>query len=123
MKNKWERLKATHAAIAAVYQGLFDLDRPVPFKIGLDNDLAVTFPELSRTQAKRLLAWLTNRRAYLYACRQGAPRYGLGGISGTVTAEEAAHARQRFADRMARSRDDGWAERIAADAATLKAAE
>lgn len=114
MTKHWKKTREAQVQIAAAFPELFSLDNPVPFKIGFHADVHTMFPAFGNKQARRLLAWLTQRRAYLIACQEGAPRYGFTGPCGVVTAAEAEHAKARFAERMARSKDDGWSERIAA---------
>jgi ProP effector len=92
---------------------MFDLERPVPFAVGIHRQLAAAFPDMPKRTLKGLLGWLTCRRAYLIACTAGAPRYGLQGQEGRVTERQAEHAKRLFAARDERARDK-WIDRVAA---------
>jgi ProP effector len=70
-----------------------------PLKIGIWNDLALH--GISRGVIQRGLAKYCSNYRYLVAMQEGAVRVGLDGEpAGTVTADEAAHARQQLAERL-----------------------
>lgn len=106
-------IRAARDALSVLHPNLFDLEKPVPFAIGLKQQLIETYSEMPKRTLQGLLSWLTCRRAYLKACVPGAPRYGLDGQVGCVTAEQATYANERFSWRDKRARDK-WADRVAA---------
>lgn len=111
-QKQWAETKVLHALLQPLYPDLLSLERPVPFKIGLHRDL-MRAHGLRYQVARRLLGWLSFRRAYLASCTEGAARYGLDGPSGTVCAEQAEYSKGIFEIRNARA-EDPWPEARAA---------
>lgn len=107
MTNKvvWAEMHRARLAIAALYPSLFNLDAPVPLKIGIADDFVEKFPDMPARTRKALLYWLTTRRAYSAACVEGAPRYGFDGPCGHVDEKGARQAAQRFLNRDAAAKD------------------
>jgi ProP effector len=75
-----------------------------PLKVGIRDDvLAALNGAITAKEAGFALKVYTSNYHYLKACKEGAPRVGVGGeITGHVTAEEAANAKQRLALRQAK---------------------
>lgn len=97
--SQWSRIEAIRATLAALYPGLFDLDNPIPLRVGIHFQIRQTFPDLPEPGVTRLLSWLTSRVPYLLVCHVGKARYGLEGQDGTVeegAAELAAERLQRL---------------------------
>lgn len=108
------QVRQAREALAALHPGLFDLTHPKPFAIGISAQLTALYPEMPKRTISGLLGWLTCRRAYLLACKPGAPRYALSGDpAGVVSDAEAQYAACRFIERDARAVDK-WAGRVAA---------
>lgn len=84
---------------------LFSLKNPVPLKVGIHSDLVAAYPGIKPWRLGEVLRWLVNRRAYLTKCFPGAVRFGLDGPSGTITEQQAQHAKDRFAERNSKARD------------------
>jgi ProP effector len=76
-----------------------------PLKLGIDHDVAVaTAGAITVAEIKGALRYYTGNAGYLRACRAGAARVDLNGnAAGAVTADEAAHARERLARRSQRA--------------------
>jgi len=99
-----ERIKQAQVTFQALHPNLFDLEKPVPFAIGFHDELRALYPQVPKVILKGLLWWLTRRKLYLQACVTGANRYRLNGVSGTVSAGQAAHARKLHAEQKRKSR-------------------
>src|SRR5262245_14924710 len=82
------------------FPAAFRIDGPrKPLKIRIKDDLALR--GISRDVIKRGLGRYCSNYCYLVAMQEGAVRIGLDGEpAGTVTADEAAHARQQLAERL-----------------------
>lgn len=92
-RHPYSVAKSTFPVLAAMHPTIFNLENPVPFKIGFHAEFRAAYPEMKSWLACVILQWLTSRRAYLAACTEGAPRYGLDGLpDGSVSAKHAAHA-------------------------------
>lgn len=114
-KSKWIETKALRAILEAAHPDLFNLDHPLPLKIGIHFDIFTHFPELRQGGVINVLRWVTCRRAYLAACAcPGALRYGLDGPSGEISEKHATRARLQFVERNARAVDPWPPERFAA---------
>ena len=99
-----ERIRQAREVFARLHPNLFDLDRPVPFSVGIHDELKHLYPAVPRVVLKGLFWWLTRRRAYLESCRPGALRFGLKGPSGNVSEREAMYARKLHAEQTARAK-------------------
>lgn len=114
MTIKWQQVRVFQSALEAIHPELFSLEKPVPFRIGIGFDIRNKFPAASRMLVRRLLEWLTMRRAYLHACHEGAERHDFDGPCGEfITEKQAAYARKRFADRNAKALDK-WPDQVVA---------
>ena len=103
----WNGIKRTQVILTTLHPELFSLENPVPFKIGIHDDLKARFPDLKWYLIRGLFRWLTKRRAYLVKCTEGADRMGFDGPCGVITASAATHAQEVFAVRNA-SAFDPW---------------
>lgn len=92
----WIQAKALRDLLAPLHPDLFDLGAPRPFKINFDVDLIAAYPDMDLPTIRRMLRWLTIRRAYLSACVAGADRYGLTGPDGAVSESQARHAKYKL---------------------------
>ena len=101
------------ATFVAVYPDLFDLKNPIPFKIGIFEDIIARHPDVSPKLLRRMLRWLTLRRPYLIACSEGAIRHGLEGPCDRVTSSHATYCRRKFERRNATAKDK-WPELVQA---------
>jgi sRNA-binding protein len=86
-------------AAFAVYE-----QRRRPLKLGIDHDLATaTAGAITLKELKIALGFYVGNVGYLKACVEGAARINLqGDAAGTVTPDEAKHARQRLKEAWAR---------------------
>jgi ProP effector len=67
--------------------------RRQPLKVGIRDELAAVFPDLTPRMIGVALYWYANAFPYRAKLVEGAPRFGLDGQpAGTVTASEAADA-------------------------------
>lgn len=112
-RELWQKTKAVHAMLLHEHPDLFDLKKPIPFAIGIYDELLAAYPEIPRILLHNLLRWLTMRRAYLVACKDGAKRWGLIGPNGTVSTAHAKHAKDKFMRRN-ETAFDKWQSEIAA---------
>lgn len=96
-----QRIAVAREQFALIHPGLFDLERPVPFAVGISDELRAAYPAVPRVVLKGLFWWLTRRRAYLESCKTGVPRFGLNGVAGTVSEREAMYARKLHAEQKA----------------------
>ena len=108
-KTTWAEVHKAYQVLSTLHPSLFKLDQPVPFSVGIRNELAAAYPAMPLRTLSMLFGWLTCRRAYLKACVAGAARYGLHGEDGIVTEHQASYARSRFVERNERARDK-WPE-------------
>lgn len=97
----WDQIRAARAMLDIHHPGLFSLEKPVPLAYGIRLELADAHPEIPPPVLRKLLWWLTQRRAYLSVCTAGAPRMGLVGAVGDVTENQASFARALFCKREA----------------------
>ena len=96
-----QRIREIRDVLCLLHPVILDLDHPVPLKIGIRADFVALYPDLDPKLLRRMLTWLTMRRAYLRICREGAMRYGIdGGPAGSVTAEQEAWARKMYEFRV-----------------------
>lgn len=73
-----------------------------PLKLGIHTDVLAASDITPAVLSAALKAYVGNA-AYLQACTEGAPRIGLdGNIAGSVSAEEAANAKRRLEQQLAR---------------------
>jgi sRNA-binding protein len=103
----WSQITAARNALAELHPGLFDLETPVPFKIGIGPDLKARYPDMPNRVRDGLMKWLTRRRPYLRACTAGAARIGFDGPDGVVSEAHVLHAQQMHAERNAREAEGG----------------
>jgi sRNA-binding protein len=89
------RARSTLTVLAERFPRVFTGSRPL--KLGIGCDIAAALAgEITKTQLKRALRYYTNNIHYLRACTVGAARVSLdGNACGSVSADEAAHARGR----------------------------
>ena len=97
---KFSDIQLVHTALSALYPNIFDLENPVPLKVGIRRDIRAQFPAMNSTVMSHFLGYITTRPKYLDKCVEGAPRYDLDGQCGFVTAEEAAYAVKRRAQQL-----------------------
>ena len=73
---------------------LFSWEKPVPFKIGLADQIVKAAPNLRAALIRQAFRLLCRRSSYLAACvKAGTPRYGLNGKQdGEITPEQALYA-------------------------------
>ena len=104
--NKPNPAHDTIVVLADLFPACFSVlqQRRKPLKVGIRDDvLAALNGAITAKEAGFALKIYTSNSGYLKACKAGAPRVGLGGeITGHVTAEEAANAKQRLAQRRAK---------------------
>ncbi|MBK8271390.1 MAG: ProQ/FinO family protein [Planctomycetes bacterium] len=96
-----EQTIALQSWLTREYPKTFNLDAPVPLKIGIHLDLAAQHPDLDPATLKRALKRYCERRRYQLAlAREGACRVDLAGNpAGEVTAEQQKVARRKVAPR------------------------
>lgn len=98
-KHRTRNRAANHAALQLLmdaYPQTFSRDAVKPLKIGIQEDL-IADDRISRNKIKRALASYVRAPQYLRCLVEDAPRIGLDGQpAGTVSAEEAEHARERL---------------------------
>lgn len=92
------------------HPGIFSLESPVPLACGIRFELAQIYPEIPPQVLRKMLWWLTQRRAYLCVCIAGAPRMGLAGAVGNVTEQQANFARAIFRRREAEAQTKAQAK-------------
>jgi ProP effector len=94
-----------------------------PLKIGIHLDvLAALDGAITPKECAKALRVYCANRCYLQSCVENAPRIDLDGNAvGTITAEEASHARRRLAQRKAKQQRRLEAEAKAKEAAERKA--
>lgn len=97
-----QRIALAREQFALLHPGLFDLEKPVPFAVGISDELRATYPAVPKVVLKGLFWWLTRRKSYLESCKPGVTRFGLNGPAGTVSEREAAYARKLHAEQKAR---------------------
>jgi sRNA-binding protein len=100
----WDQIRAARAMLDIHHPGLFSLEKPVPLACGIRLELADAHPKIPPPVLRKLLWWLTQRRAYLSACTAGAPRMGLAGPVGQVTEHQAAFSKSLFNKREAQAK-------------------
>lgn len=110
MTPHWKLVHEARVKLNAEYAGLFDLDRPKPFKFGFRNELLARHPEITKRVIQTLMWWLTHRRAYFVACAADAPRFGFDGPDGKVSDAAARHAAEQFEARNSTAKDR-WIDR------------
>lgn len=96
-----ERIRQAREVFARLHPGLFDLERPVPFSVGIHDEMKALYPAVPKVVLKGLFWWLTRRLKYLESCKPGAARFGLNGPSGTVSESEYRYARKLHAEQRA----------------------
>lgn len=98
-KTKAKNRSANQAALQLLieaYPDVFSRENVRPLKIGIQEDL-VADEKIAKNKIKRALASYVRAPQYFKAMQEGAERVDLQGqASGTVTAEEAAHAREQL---------------------------
>ena len=96
----------TITALAEAFPQCFAVfeQRRRPLKLGIHNDvLGALDGAITPAECAAALHFYTGNYCYLRACREGASRVDLnGGVVGHVSAEEAAHAKQRLAQQGAK---------------------
>ena len=99
-----EQTIALQSWLTREYPKTFNLDAPVPLKIGIHLDLAARHPDLDPATLKRALKRHCERRRYQLAlAREGAVRLDLdGNLAGEVTAEQQKVARRKVAPKKPR---------------------
>ncbi|QEW07029.1 ProQ/FINO family protein [Nitrincola iocasae] len=116
-KNRAANMAAVQLLMDA-YPEVFSRDKVRPLKIGIQEDL-VADDKVSRTKIKRALASYVRSPQYLRSFQEGAERIGLDGQpAGTVTAEEAGHAKGKL-----QAMQDARRERIKEQAREAKQKE
>ena len=96
------------AVLAEMFPNTFTIykrrRRPLKIGIGRDIDLAMK-GAMTDTELAIALNYYTGNVGYLSACIEGADRIDLNGkFAGQVTADQAAHARDRLAARRAQKK-------------------
>jgi sRNA-binding protein len=93
--SKKASLPPSLGALQSCVARLSAFARCLPLKIGIHQDLIALGH--SKNAVRRYLGWWTKRREYLHALARGGYRYDLAGkLSGTITAEHIADAKQRL---------------------------
>lgn len=87
--------------LAKLHPALFDTEAPVPFKVGLRDNICARYRDADPLVVATMFRWLTSRKLYLAAIKPGTARVGLDGPDGEVTASEAAFAAARLERRIA----------------------
>ena len=94
--------------LAALWPNAFTADprERRPLKVGIGKDIeAASAGALTKHEITRALAWYVNGGSYLWRLKAGAERIDLQGHpAGTVTEEEAKHAKARLKARKAKYR-------------------
>jgi sRNA-binding protein len=75
---------------------LFNVKKPVPLAIGINDALLEAMPDITAVQLRRVLVRWCNRPYYLMALTAGADRHGLEGVQGSVTEEQAGFAAEQM---------------------------
>ncbi len=123
-RNRAKNRAANQAALQLLfdtYPVVFSRDQVRPLKIGIQEDL-IEDGKLARNRIKRALASYVRNPHYLRSLQTGAERIGLDGMAaGTVSEDEAAHARDKLkamkAERRERQKVEREAERKQVQAA------
>jgi sRNA-binding protein len=74
---------------------VFNVKKPVPLAIGINDSLLEAMPDITAVQLRRVLVNWCNRPYYLKTLTAGADRHGLEGMQGSVTEEQAGFAAER----------------------------
>jgi sRNA-binding protein len=94
-------LKAETEAIFSELQerwpDLFNFSKPVPLAVGIVDKLLVEMPHYRKARLHTVITRWCRNRIYRKALVPGASRYGLNGVEGIVTEEQAAFAIQTIA--------------------------
>jgi sRNA-binding protein len=75
---------------------LFNVKKPVPLAIGINDVLLEAMPDITAIQLRRVLVRWCNRPYYLMSLTAGADRHGLEGVQGSVTEEQAGFATEKM---------------------------
>lgn len=116
-KNRAANMAALQQ-LSEAYPKTFDRRNVRPLKIGIQDDL-IADEKLAKNKIKRALASYVRSINYLRSLQEGAERVDIQGESaGTVTAEEAAHAKGKLNEinkqRREKQREQEKQERISA---------
>ena len=95
-KKEFEANRKAMDELCELYPEAFNPRQPKPLKIGIHEDLAAD-GKLSKTRIRRALNVYVRLRSY-YACMtEGTDRVNIDGTpAGSVTAEEAGHAKEKL---------------------------
>lgn len=102
-----------NAQLAERWPNLFNSMKPVPLAIGIHEALLEALPDVTTDQLKRVLSPWCNRPRYHAALTAGADRYGLEGVQGEVTEEQAENAAEMLKVIQARFKAKVEAKRLA----------
>jgi ProP effector len=103
-------------ALGEHYPNCFSRDsrQRKPLKIGIYDDIIANLPDLDLSALRVALTIYTSCWGYLNACRPGAARVNLAGTEcGSVTDDEAAFAKERWAKIHAKIKAKSEARRAA----------
>ena len=99
-------------------------ERRKPLARGIDKEIALAMPTLTKVQISGAMHYYTNNEGYCHACRAGAMRINLMGHEvGCVTAAEADNAVTRIEAIGAWRKKQKAARKAAARAAAIEAAK
>ena len=106
-RTGWLRaIEMTESTIAAInriraemierWPDVFNVKKPVPLAIGINDSLLEAMPDITAIQLRRVLVRWCNRPYYLMSLTAGADRHGLEGVQGSVTEEQAGFAAEQM---------------------------
>ena len=88
--------KRIRAEMIERWPDVFNVKKPGPLAIGINDALLEAMPDITSVQLRRVLVRWCNRPYYLMALTAGADRHGLDGVQGTVTEEQAVFAAEQL---------------------------
>jgi len=94
--NTSTETKLILAKLIERWPDLFNVKKPVPLAIGINDALLEAMPDITAVQLRRVLVYWCNRPYYLKAMTAGADRHGLECMQGSVTEEQAGFAAERM---------------------------
>ena len=102
---------------------VFNVKKPVPLAIGINDSLLEAMPDITAVQLRRVLVYWCNRPYYLKAMTAGADRHGLECMQGSVTEEQAGFAAEQMEALKALIGEKAKAKREAEKAEKARQAE
>jgi ProP effector len=119
MKMTWREMLPLLFDLAARFPGVFVVQdaRRRPLKVGIHLDAIAAAPDLDVKLLKATLSWYTTSDGYFLKTKEGATRVDLTGApAGSVSAEDAEHARSRLQEKRQRKAEKKKARKSVAAA-------